>query len=70
VRNDSIVLRPIRLGEIQLSSRIIMASMTRARTENAGLVPIPLQAQYYGQRHSALIAPISATIPWPNAWPN
>jgi len=64
VSNDSILLKPISLGEIELPNRIIMASMTRARTENAGLVPIPLQAKYYSQRASAGLILTEGT--WPN----
>lgn len=62
--NDSILFKPIRLGEIQLPNRIIMASMTRARTENPGLVPIPLQAEYYSQRASAGLILSEGT--WPS----
>jgi N-ethylmaleimide reductase len=64
VSNDSVLLKPIRLGEIQLPNRVIMASMTRARTENPGLVPIPLQAEYYSQRASAGLILTEGT--WPS----
>jgi N-ethylmaleimide reductase len=47
------LLEPIRLGDVDLPNRIIMASMTRARTENPGFVPNALQTQYYAQRASA-----------------
>jgi N-ethylmaleimide reductase len=47
------LFNPIRLGDIELPNRIIMASMTRARTDDPGLVPNALQAQYYAQRASA-----------------
>lgn len=50
---ESILFQPIRVGEIELPNRIVMASMSRARTENPELVPIPLQADYYRQRASA-----------------
>ena len=62
--NDSILLKPIRLGEIELPNRIIMASMTRARTENVTHVPIPLQAEYYSQRASAGLIMTEGT--WPS----
>jgi N-ethylmaleimide reductase len=40
---------PIRLGDIQLQSRIVMAPLTRNRA-GAGQVPTELMAQYYRQR--------------------
>ncbi|WP_318030376.1 hypothetical protein [Rhizobium ruizarguesonis] len=33
------LLAPIRLGDVDLPNRIVMASMTRARTDNPGFVP-------------------------------
>jgi N-ethylmaleimide reductase len=58
------LLNPIRLGEIELPNRIIMASMTRARTDNPGLVPNARQAQYYAQRASAGLILTEGT--WPS----
>lgn len=58
------LLQPIRLGDVDLRNRIIMASMTRARTDNPGLVPNALQAQYYAQRASAGLLLTEGT--WPN----
>jgi len=55
---------PIRLGDIELPNRIIMASMTRARTDNPAMVPNALQAQYYAQRASAGLILTEGT--WPN----
>lgn len=43
---------PLTLGAIELSSRIVMAPMTRSRAGAAG-VPTPLMATYYAQRASA-----------------
>lgn len=51
--STDILLQPIKLGEIELPNRIVMASMSRARTENAALNSTPLQAEYYQQRASA-----------------
>ncbi len=51
--SHDILFQPIKLGEIELSNRIVMASMTRARTENSDLIPTSLQADYYRQRASA-----------------
>lgn len=58
------LLTPIRLGEIELPNRVFMASMTRARTDNPGLVPNRRQAQYYAQRASAGLILTEGT--WPN----
>jgi N-ethylmaleimide reductase len=58
------LLDPIRLGDVDLPNRIIMASMTRARTDNPGFVPNELQARYYAQRASAGLILTEGT--WPN----
>lgn len=58
------LLEPIRLGDIDLPNRIIMASMTRARTDDPGFVPNALQAQYYAQRASAGLILTEGT--WPS----
>jgi N-ethylmaleimide reductase len=47
------LFEPARLGTLDLPNRVVMASMTRGRAENVGLVPTPLQAQYYRQRAAA-----------------
>lgn len=44
---------PYKSGSLALSNRIVMASMTRGRARNPGLVPTPLQVQYYRQRAQA-----------------
>lgn len=58
------LLDPIRLGDVDLPNRIIMASMTRARTDNPGFVPNELQARYYAQRASAGLILTEGT--WPS----
>jgi N-ethylmaleimide reductase len=58
------LLDPIRLGDIDLPNRIIMASMTRARTDNPGFIPNELQARYYAQRASAGLILTEGT--WPS----
>ncbi len=55
---------PVTLGEIELSNRIVMASMSRARTNNLGLVPNELQVEYYRQRASAGLIMTEGT--WPS----
>lgn len=43
---------PIRLGAIDLAHRVVMAPLTRLRSEQPGDVPGPLMVEYYGQRAS------------------
>ncbi|MBA6411915.1 alkene reductase [Parahaliea sp. F7430] len=43
---------PVKLGELSLSNRIIMAPMTRSRADTDG-VPTPEMVEYYRQRASA-----------------
>jgi len=47
------LLEKLQLGDLQLKNRVVMASMTRGRATNSGLIPTPLMAEYYGQRASA-----------------
>jgi N-ethylmaleimide reductase len=47
------LLEPIRLGDLRLPNRIVMAPLTRSRAENIGLTPTSLHAEYYSQRASA-----------------
>lgn len=61
---NQLLLEPIRLGDVELPNRIIMASMTRARTDNPDFVPNALQAQYYAQRASAGLILTEGT--WPS----
>lgn len=46
------LFEPIRIGELSLPNRIIMAPLTRNRA-GPGRVPTPLMAEYYEQRASA-----------------
>ncbi|MFJ3140540.1 alkene reductase [Streptomyces sp. NPDC086843] len=47
------LLRPVRLGALDLPNRVVMAPMTRARATNPELVPTALHAAYYAQRAGA-----------------
>jgi N-ethylmaleimide reductase len=47
------LLRPVRLGALELPNRVVMAPMTRARAANPELVPTELHATYYTQRAGA-----------------
>lgn len=44
---------PIRVGDLELPNRVIMAPLTRSRAIGGGRVPNALMAQYYVQRASA-----------------
>ena len=59
------LFEPVKLGELELPNRIVMASLSRARTNNAGLVPNELQVEYYRQRASAGLIMTEGT--WPSA---
>jgi N-ethylmaleimide reductase len=56
---------PVRLGHVALPNRIVMASMTRGRTNNPGLIPTSLNAEYYAQRAAAGLILSEGT--WPGA---
>jgi N-ethylmaleimide reductase len=47
------LLAQYQLGELTLQNRVVMASLTRGRATNVGLVPTPIMAEYYAQRASA-----------------
>jgi N-ethylmaleimide reductase len=47
------LLEEYQLGDLKLKNRVVMASMTRGRATNSGLVPTLLMAEYYAQRASA-----------------
>jgi len=47
------LLRPYRLGNLELKNRMVMAPMTRSRSDNEGNVATSLTAKYYAQRATA-----------------
>lgn len=49
----SVLFQPLKLGNLTLTNRIIMAPLTRARTEDDRRIPNDLMAHYYAQRASA-----------------
>jgi N-ethylmaleimide reductase len=61
------LFKPLRIGDMTLKHRVVMAPLTRLRASDPDNAPHALNAEYYGQRASAggLIiteaAPISAT---------
>lgn len=52
----------LKVGDLTLPNRIIMAPLTRARAANAGRVPNDLMAEYYAQRASAGLILSEATV--------
>jgi N-ethylmaleimide reductase len=44
---------PYRMGDLDLSNRIVMAPLTRMRARSDDHVPTALQAEYYAQRATA-----------------
>src|SRR5580692_4807591 len=52
---------PIRLGDLKLPNRIIMAPLTRSRA-GASRIANPLMAEYYAQRASAGLIVTEATV--------
>lgn len=63
---------PLSLGSLQLPNRIVMAPLTRARSDREA-IPNALMAQYYAQRAAAGLIITEATgisregLGWPNA---
>lgn len=53
MNNTSKLFKPLRLGDITIPNRIIMAAMTRMRCDNATKIPNDLLVEYYSQRASA-----------------
>jgi N-ethylmaleimide reductase len=58
-------LEAYQIGDLKLKNKVVMASMTRGRATNAGLVPTALMAEYYAQRASAGLILSEGT--WVNA---
>ena len=51
--NTQPLFKPYTLGNIELKNRMVMAPMTRCRSDNEGNVPTALTAEYYAQRATA-----------------
>ncbi|CAD5105963.1 alkene reductase [Zestomonas carbonaria] len=62
---------PIRIGELELPNRIIMAPLTRCRADE-GRVPNALMAEYYAQRASAglIISEATSVTPMGVGYPD
>ena len=61
---------PVRMGDLDLPNRIVMAPLTRMRAGPTDHVPTALQAEYYAQRASAglIIAEATAISPDGFGW--
>lgn len=59
-QSASPVLQPVTIGDLQLKNRIVMAPMTRSRSDDAG-VPPDYAADYYAQRANAGLIITEAT---------
>lgn len=55
------LFEPITLGALRLPHRVVMAPMTRSRSEQPGNVPTSLNAEYYEQRAGAALIISEAT---------
>lgn len=51
--SGQMLLQEYNLGSLKLKNRVVMASLTRCRATNEGLIPTALMAEYYAQRASA-----------------
>lgn len=58
------IFSPVRLGELQLANRVVMAPMTRDRA-GPGDVPTAVMAEYYRQRAAAGLIVTEGTQPSP-----
>ena len=52
---------PLRMGDLDLPNRIVLAPLTRMRAGSMDHVPTTLQAEYYAQRASAGLIVAEAT---------
>jgi N-ethylmaleimide reductase len=57
---SSPILQPVTIGDLELKNRVVMAPLTRSRSNNEG-VPPDFAADYYGQRASAGLIIAEAT---------
>ena len=67
---QSPLFTPIRMGNLHLPNRIVMAPLTRMRAGSLDHVPTQLQADYYAQRASAglIVAEATAISPEGFGW--
>ncbi|KAJ5042124.1 uncharacterized protein L3040_004681 [Drepanopeziza brunnea f. sp. 'multigermtubi'] len=46
------LFKPLKLGNLELQNRVVMAPLTRLRAADETHVPLPMVAEYYAQRAS------------------
>ena len=56
------LMQPMRMGELELANRIVMAPMTRSRADSDA-VPTAIMVDYYAQRASAGLIVAEGTAP-------
>jgi NADPH2 dehydrogenase len=65
--SDSRLFQPVKIGNMQLKNRVVMAPLTRLRASEDH-VPLPMMAEYYAQRASVpgtlLISEATFIAPW------
>ncbi len=59
---------PVRMGDLDLANRIVMAPLTRMRAGSIDHVPTALQAEYYAQRASSGLIVAEATAISPDGF--
>ena len=59
---------PVRMGDLDLANRIVMAPLTRMRAGSIDHVPTALQAEYYAQRASSGLIVAEATAVSPDGF--
>ena len=65
--STSVFFSPITVGDLELPNRIVLAPMTRSRSDDAGRVP-GFAADYYAQRADAGLVISEATNISPRRW--
>src|ERR1700675_2830430 len=68
VKSGQALFSPLRMGDLDLPNRIVMAPLTRMRAGSMDHVPTALQAEYYAQRASAGLIVAEATAISPDGF--
>jgi len=51
-KKDPMLFTPVQLGSLNLKHRVVMAPLTRSRSEQPGGIPGDMMVQYYSDRAS------------------
>ncbi len=65
--DTDILFSPLKIGDLRLPHRVVMAPLTRSRAAQPGDVPMAMNAEYYRQRASAALIISEATQVSPRA---